>query len=110
MCTPEVQFFAARPSQNAPPLMTCNMNLDLRFAEMLKTYIPCSANTAALSSGMAQAPGSISIEQMGGFSVRIMNEPSDQEDVWMCHSLGMAIEIHMHTALICPAQSGVASC
>jgi hypothetical protein len=93
MCTDELKIFAARPSRNAPPLETCNMYLDTRFADKLKTHIPLCAKTAALKSGMGQIPVSVSIEQMGGFNVRPINTPKGPGDSWSRHSVGMALDI-----------------
>ncbi|MBY0385477.1 hypothetical protein K2X05_09985, partial [bacterium] len=52
MCTSELKIFAARPSKSAPSLMTCQMQLDTRFAEHLKEYIPFCAKKAALKDDM----------------------------------------------------------
>ncbi len=92
VCTNQLEVFAARPSAAAPPLQTCQMHLDSKFAELLKAYIPQCAKEAALKSGLS-APTRVALEQMGGFNVRQINTPSGKGESWSRHSLGMALDI-----------------
>lgn len=92
LCTSQLEVFAARPSAAAPPLQTCQMHLDGKFAEILKTYIPQCAKEAALKSGLS-APTKVALEQMGGYNVRQINTPSGKGGSWSRHSLGMALDI-----------------
>lgn len=92
VCTDQLEMFAARPSAAAPPLQTCQMHLNGKFAEILKTNIPQCAKEAALKSGLS-APTKVALEQMGGFNVRQINTPSGKGGSWSRHSLGMALDI-----------------
>jgi hypothetical protein len=92
VCSQELSIFAMRPSAKAPPLQTCEMQLDNRFAEAVKEYIPQCAKVAANQLGMT-LPTHVSLEQMGAYNVRKINTPSGKGDVWSRHSLGMAMDI-----------------